>query len=156
MFVKLQPQPINFPLLDTWSTHFQWSWRLQKRVCPRRIHPFKNECAPRHFMLAFPNNPAPIFIFLWHYLSQKADVQIAHARVHAAATQSRGCASLGAKPARSGHRHPFGSLENPAHTLWVPAGTQGWKAKTFLFIKPDQKDDERPDGAKFLSFVSRS
>lgn len=48
MCVKLQPQPIHFPPLDIWSTHFQWSWKLEERWCPGRIHPFKNECAPRY------------------------------------------------------------------------------------------------------------
>ena len=156
MCVKLQPRLIHFPLLDIWSTHFQWSWKLQVRGRSRRIHPFKNECAPCHLMLAFPNDPVLIFVFLWHYHSQTANLQVAHSRVHAAVTQSRGCGSLGEKPLRSGHQHPFGSLENPGHTLCVPAGTQGWKVKILLFIKPGQKGDESPDGAKFLSFMSRS
>lgn len=155
MCVKLPPRLIHFPLSDIWSTHFQWSWKLQERGHPRRTDPFKNECAPRHLLLAFPYDPALIFVFLWHYPSQPANLQIAHSRVHAAVAQSRGCVSLGAKPARSGHRHPFSSLENPRHTLWEPAGTQGWKVKTLLFIKPGQKGDESPDGAKFLSFTSR-
>lgn len=107
-------------------------------------------------MLALPNDSALIFVFLWHYHSETANFQIVHSRVHPAVTESRGCWSLGAKPGRSGHRHPFGSLENPRHTLWVPAGTQGWKVKPLLFIKPGQKGDERPDRAKFLSFTPRS
>lgn len=48
MRVKLQPQPIHFPPLDIWSTYFQWSWKLEERWCPGRIHPFKNECAPHY------------------------------------------------------------------------------------------------------------
>lgn len=116
---KLEP---HFPLLDTWFTHFQWSRKLQERGCRRRIHTFKNAWAPCHLMLSFPNDPALVFVFLWHYHSQRVNFQIAYSRVHAAVTQSRRCGSLSAKPARWRHQHPFGSLDRP----WTHSVGAGW------------------------------